>query len=222
VPAATFRPSFTLSVPCRSSARLPSRQTGDNLALSAAALSLGTTEVSAHGRIRSGHAPVRATGAASSGDAAKPVLVVGLPANAPDADERNAAAMEAVARLSDDLPVRFVPYPELTTAHVCFDGLHPSSTGYRAVARALCSELAPLMRGVEATMAVSGRVAGGDAAAATRVLRKRLDAHARGDVDDMGDHDGVAEALGAKLTRRRAGLGRDTVVQEAMRALGHS
>jgi hypothetical protein len=109
----------------------------------------------------------------------RPVIVVGLPANAPDAEERNASIAASLAAGGErrSLPIVFCPFPgPVTEDMVCFDGMHPSSVGYRALADELARLMEPMLLSVEADTA-SGEASRGHVESAARAVegaRKRL------------------------------------------------
>jgi hypothetical protein len=147
---------------------------------------------------------------------ARPVLVVTLPANAPQAADRNARIRAAVARLQMEfLPVALCEYPELTQAMVCFDSMHPSSSGYENLAATVLAPLEPLVMRVEAAMAsvpAAERRWWHDPESATAAMRKLSHHPAAGSSSSAG------RALGSEVSpsigRRSAWLTADESIPE--------
>lgn len=211
----------------RSASRIIPSQGGENVSLVARALSSGTLSIdAAPGQLRA-RTPSKGEGAAPA-IPARPVFVVGLPGNCPQAEERNEAIRDELEDLDGSAPIVFVDYPELTASDVCFDGMHPSGGGYAGLASVLASELEPVLMSVEMSMAAAPPEKRGpalDSAAAAAVVTKRIKSKGVVFVDE--GRDAIAVALGSKLRRRvdprHAVLGVDASglppVQEAVRML---
>lgn len=143
------------------------------------------------------------------------VIVVTLPANAPQAAERNLRVRAAVGRLQmEHLPVVVCEYPELTQAMVCYDSMHPSSIGYQSLAEAILPLLELAVARVEAAMALApaaDRFWWYDAKAAADAMRK-LSRHSPSSYRAPGG--GLGSEVSPSIGRRSAWLTGDESVPE--------